>query len=236
MRAYWTQIANTFKNYDDKLLFAGANEPPADTAVKMANLLVYYQTFIDAVRATGGNNTRRWLVVQGPATDIDKTDTLMNTLPRDSTPDRLAVEVHFYPFAFCLMKEDADWGKMAYFWGRAYHHPTRVDRNATSQEEAYVETQFQKMADKFIRRGIPVILGEFQAFKRVGYKDLRRADFKLHEASRTYFHHVVVEMANRKGLKPIYWDQANQMFIWKTGRLIDPDNQRVLTGGAALPP
>jgi endo-1,4-beta-D-glucanase Y len=43
-------------------------------------------------------------------------------------------------------------------------------------------------------------------------------------------------MANRKGLKPIYWDQANQMFIWKTGRLIDPDNQRVLTGGAALPP
>lgn len=236
MRAYWTQIANTFKNYDDKLLFAGANEPPVDTAVKMANLIVYYQTFVDAVRATGGNNTHRWLVIQGPTTDIDHTDTLMNTFPVDPTPHRLAVEVHFYPFAFCLMKKDADWGRMAYFWGQTYHHPTRTDRNAISQEEAYVDAQFQKMADKFIRHGIPVILGEFQAFKRTRSADLRGADFKLHEASRTYFHHVVVETANRKGLKPIYWDQADQMFKWRTGALIDPDNKRVLTGGPALPP
>ncbi len=237
MNAYWTQISNTFKNYDNKLLFAGANEPPVDTAAKMSNLLAYYQTFVNAVRATGGNNTSRWLVVQGPSTDIDKTDTLMNTLPSDSTPGRLAVEVHFYsPFQFCLMKNDETWGKMAYFWGQSYHHTTRTDRNSTSPEEAFVDAQFQKMATKFVSQGIPVIIGEFQAFKRNGYADLTGTDFNLHVASRTFFHKVVVDTANSKGLKPIYWDQADQMFTWSTGALIDPDNKRVLTGGAALPP
>src|SRR5688572_29147177 len=59
-RAYWTQIANAFIGYDSKLLFAGANEPNADTAAEMSTLLVYHQTFLDAVRATGGNNATRW--------------------------------------------------------------------------------------------------------------------------------------------------------------------------------
>ena len=52
--AYWTQIAGTFVNYDDHLLFAGCNESIADTAAEMSTLLVYEQTFVDAVRAAGG--------------------------------------------------------------------------------------------------------------------------------------------------------------------------------------
>jgi len=39
----------------------------------MSVLLSYHQTFIDAVRATGGNNSSRTLIIQGPSTDIDKT-------------------------------------------------------------------------------------------------------------------------------------------------------------------
>lgn len=237
MKAYWTQIANSFRDYDEKLLFAGANEPPAKTSAEMSTLLAYYQTFVNAVRATGGNNIGRWLVVQGPNTDIDRTDTLMNKLPADSTPGRLAVEVHFYsPFPFCLMNKDERWGKMAYFWGKGYHHPTRTNRNSIREEESFVDAEFQKMADKFIRHGIPVILGEFQAFKRPGYSDLTGPDFDLHVASRTYFHRYVVNSANTKGLKPIYWDLAGQMFDWTTGSVVDADNLRALTGGAALLP
>ena len=49
----------------------------------------------------------------------------MNTLPTDPTPNRLMVEVHDYsPYQYTLMTSDAEWGKMFYFWGQGYHHPT----------------------------------------------------------------------------------------------------------------
>ncbi|MFT3867665.1 MAG: cellulase family glycosylhydrolase [Nibricoccus sp.] len=237
MQSYWTQIANTFKNYDSRLIFAGANEPAVDTAAEMTTLNAYYQTFINAVRATGGNNSTRWLAIQGPSTDIDYTDSLMNTLPTDSASGRLMIEVHYYsPYQFTLMTADADWGKMFYFWGQAYHHATRTDRNANWGEEAYVNSQFEKMRAKFIARGIPVIIGEFQGFKRAVSSDLTGTDYNLHVASRTFFHKTIVDTANSKGLKPIYWDIAGQMFDWTTGATTDADNLRTLVGGAALPP
>jgi hypothetical protein len=78
-----------------------------------------------------------------------------------------------------------------------------------------------------------VLLGEFQAMKRVRAADLDGVDLRLHNASRAYFHKTVLDVANRKGLKPIYWDIAGQMFDWRTGAVVDPDNVRALTGGAA---
>jgi endoglucanase len=82
-KTYWTQIASCFKSYNGHLLFAGANEPNVTDAAQMAVLMSYHQTFIDAVRATGGNNGSRVLIVQGPSTDIEKTSKLMNSLPAD---------------------------------------------------------------------------------------------------------------------------------------------------------
>ncbi|HLP08786.1 MAG TPA: cellulase family glycosylhydrolase [Opitutaceae bacterium] len=243
MRTYWTQIANTFKNYDNRLLFAGANEPPVEDATQMATLLRYYQTFVNAVRGTGGNNASRWLVLSGPYTDLEKTDKLMNTLPTDSATGRLAVEVHFYgPYNFAQMKEDADWGKASYFWGKGYHHATRTDRNSTWGEEDWIESQLNLMVNKFLSRGIPVIVGEFGAIRRTGHTDLTGADLNLHLASRTYWNKVLVEKANAKGLKPIYWDDGGTdpdsfgLFNRSNSTLVDRDVARVVTGGAALPP
>ena len=237
MQSYWTQIANTFKNYDNRVIFAGANEPNCDTAAEWSTLRTYYNTFISAVRATGGNNTSRWLIVQGPNTNIDLSDQLVTSLPNDSTSGRLAFEVHWYdPYQWSLMGADADWGKMWYFWGQGYHHPTRTDRNPTYGEESYVDSEFQKMVTKFVSKGVPVIIGEFQAIKRTGYSDLTGSDFDLHVAARTYWHRYVVNAANSRGIRPIYWDIAGQMFNWNTGAVVDADTKRVLTGGAALPP
>ncbi|MCB0744710.1 MAG: glycoside hydrolase family 5 protein, partial [Ignavibacteriae bacterium] len=121
-QAYWTQIANYFKDYDEHLLFASANEPKVDNATQMSVLLSYHQTFIDAVRASGGNNSSRVLVIQGPSTDIDKTNKLMTTLPSDSLEDHLMVEIHYYtPWNFCGLEKDESWGKMFYFWGKDFH-------------------------------------------------------------------------------------------------------------------
>lgn len=237
MQSYWTQIATTFRDYDSRLLFAGANEPDCDTAAEWSTLRSYYNTFISAVRATGGNNASRWLVVQGPRTNYDLSNQLITSMPNDSAAGRLALEIHHYtPYTFCLMPADESWGKMAYFWGQAYHHPTRTDRNATFDEETGVNSMFQLMVDRFVSKGVPVIVGEYQAFKRTGYSDLTGEDFNRHVASRTYFHKYVTDTANSKGLKPIYWDIAGQMFNWSTGAITDLDNLRALTGGAALPP
>ncbi len=241
MNSLWTQIATTFADYDNHLIFAGANEPPADTAAQMATLINYYQTFVNAVRATGGKNSDRWLVIQGPNTNMDKTFTMMNTLPSDPTPGRLMIEVHHYPFQWSIMTTDASWGKMFYFWGQRYHSATMTSRNSTWGEEDYTDTQFQEMATKFVSKGIPVIIGEWGAVKRTGYPDLTGTELDRHLASRTYYHRTLTNKANALGLKPIYWDAggtgSNTMWLFdrSTAAPLDPDNIRALTGGTALP-
>ncbi|MFO1477346.1 MAG: glycoside hydrolase family 5 protein [Verrucomicrobiota bacterium] len=161
MNSYWSQIASAFAGYSNNVLFAAANEPNCDNAAKMAELMTYYNTFVVAVRGAGGYNTNRWLVVQGPNTDIDTTYNLMNSLPSDSTPGRLMVEVHYYtPWNLCGLSSDQSWGNMFYFWGAAYHSTSNPTRNATYGEEAYLDAQFQKMTDKFVSHGIPVMIGD----------------------------------------------------------------------------
>ena len=246
MNSYWTQIANTFKNYDNHLIFAGANEPPADTAAQVSTLVNYYQTFVNAVRATGGNNSTRWLIVQGPSTNVDKScDPALNfRLPSDSASGRLMVEVHHYPYQWTLMTNDETWGKMFYFWGAGYHSPTMTDRNSTWGEEAYTDSQFQQMVTKFVSKGVPVIIGEFGAVRRTGYGDLTGTELQRHLASRTYFNKYIVDKANAVGIKPIWWDAggtgSNTMWLFDRSQasspMFDQDAARALTGGAALPP
>ena len=237
MHSYWTQIATAFAGYDSRLLFAGANEPHCETAAQWNTLRTYYNTFISAVRATGGNNASRWLVFQGPNTDVDLTYQLANSLPTDSTPGRLVAEVHYYsPYEWALMDEDQSWGKRFYFWGQGYHHATRTDRNATWGEEAYVEAQFNKLKTKFVDQGIPVLIGEFQAKKRNGLSDLTGSDYALHTASVSYFYKFFVEAANSRGIKPVVWNIPGGLFDWNTAQLLDQTSVRALTGGAALPP
>ena len=65
-QAFWEQIATHLRDFDEHLLFASANEPNVSDATQMAVLLSYHQTFIDAVRSTGGKNAYRVLIVQGP--------------------------------------------------------------------------------------------------------------------------------------------------------------------------
>ena len=222
---YWTQIANYFKDYDEHLLFASANEPNVEDATGMSVLLSYHQTFINAVRATGGNNRSRTLIIQGPSTDIDKTNNLMNTMPTDSIANRLMVEVHYYtPWQFCGMTEDATWGTMFYYWGNGYHSTTDVTRNATYGEESQLDNYLGLMKTKFVDKGIPVILGEYGAVKRTLTGN---SDQLLHIASRLYFYKYFVKSAVNKGIIPFNWDTGpygnNTMGIFdrNTGAVVD---------------
>ncbi|MBC9914552.1 cellulase family glycosylhydrolase [Chitinophaga varians] len=231
---YWTQIANTFKNYNEHLLFASANEPAVDDATGMSVLLSYHQTFVNAVRATGGNNSSRTLIIQGPSTNIDKTNTLMNTLPADPIANRLMMEVHYYdPSQFALITQDESWGKMFYYWGANYHSTTDTYRNATWGEESYMDTELNLMKAKFIDKGIPVIIGEFAAIKRTLSPP---SDQALHDASRWHFYDYLVRAARARGLIPICWDINKQMYDRATGTVLDQETISTIMQAAGNTP
>jgi endoglucanase len=217
--AYWTQIANYFKDYNEHLLFASANEPNVSDATGMSILLSYHQTFINAVRATGGNNNSRTLVIQGQSTDIDKTNQLMNTMPTDQIANRLIVEVHYYtPYQFCLMSSDATWGKMFYYWGKGNHSTTDVTRNSTWGEESDVEKYFGLMKTKFVDKGIPVIIGEFSAMNR---NLSPPSDQTLNIASVEYYYKYIVKSTVTKGIIPFCWDTNMGLFDRSKGTIND---------------
>ncbi|MGN8055456.1 glycoside hydrolase family 5 protein [Pedobacter sp. 22163] len=219
-RALWEQIATTMRDFDEHLLFASANEPPAENAEQMAILNGYHQTFINAVRSTGGRNSYRVLVVQGPGTDFDKTNNLMNSLPTDQVPNRMMVEVHNYtPSQFTiLMDGDASWGKMVYYWGKGHHSLTDPGRNATWGEESEILRIYGLMKAKFVDKGIPVILGEYAAFRRTNPKYLP-ADMAKHNESIDYWTTYSTQQAIKFGLKPFFWEQ---------GAVLDRRNNKVL--------
>jgi endoglucanase len=222
----WTQLAIYFRDYNDHLIFAGTNEVhvgdywgdpnPENLAVQKT----FNQTFVDAVRATGGKNTYRFLVIQAYNTNI----TLANnhlTMPTDSTPDRLMAEVHFYdPYEFCL-KTDSPF--------------VSVWSNSTWGKEDWVNTSFGNMKTKFISKGIPVILGEYGVIKR---SSLTGTDLTNHMASRNYYLEYVTSKAVDNGIIPVYWDNGQNwnngfaLFNRSTGAVVDKEAlQSIVNGG-----
>jgi endoglucanase len=205
-KAFWEQIATQLRDFDEHLIFAGANEPNVETAEQMAVLNSYHQTFIDAVRSTGGKNSYRILVIQGPSTDIEKTNKLMSSLPIDKIPNRMMVEVHYYtPWNFCGMNKDESWGKMFYYWGKPNHSTTDVERNPTWGEEETVDANFKLMKTQFVDKGIPVLLGEFGATPR---RNLKGDALTKNMESRAYYLRYVTKQALANGLLPFYWDSG----------------------------
>ena len=230
MKNYWTQIANKFKDYNERLIFAGANEPGPNvsswTAQHVSTLMHYYQTFIDAVRATGGNNATRTLIIQGLNTDIDKSvaSAPVSTFPTDKVSGYLMFEVHYYdPYQYTLMTSQQDWGasepiQPQYYYGN-YQKSSEPKRNAGYNAWGgsidsklagigHPQEQFNKMKKNYVDKGYPVIVGEFGA--NVRSPELSGSDLNLHKQGRVQWHKDVVSAAKQYGLTPILWDMGNE--------------------------
>ena len=235
-KAFWEQIATHLRDFDEHLLFASANEPHVENTEQMEVLQSYHQTFVDAVRSTGGKNSYRVLVVQGPSTDIEKTNSLMTQMPIDEVTGRMMAEIHYYtPYQFCLMAEDADWGKMFYYWGKDYHSETDLERNATWGEESTLDELMGYMKTQFVDQGIPVVMGEFAAIRR---SFLTGKDLDLHLASRAYFLKYLMQKSKANGILPFYWDAGNMgenasaLFDRKNNTVFDQQALDALLEGA----
>ena len=210
MKKLWTQIAETFKDYDEHLLFAGLNEPEAEKEDQIKVLMTYEQAFIDAVRATGGNNASRTLVVQGPNTSIELSSQYVDMSKFEDTASKaLMIEVHYYsPPQFTGVWEGPNGDEPFYFWGSANHVPSGTYKkyNCTWGEEAYVREQFQMMKEAFVDKGYPVILGEYGAnWREFSNNSIQ----KKHDASLWLFHKTINEEAIKRGIIPYVWDINN---------------------------
>ena len=187
----WGQIAKTFKDYDERLIFEGLNEPRVQrsslewsggTAEERAILNEYYQVFVDTVRKSGGKNHKRILMINtyGASASANAVNGLV--LPADPTPDRLIVSVHFYsPSNFALTTGS---GAVA-AW----------DRNS-STDTSPITGNMNRVHTAFVSKGIPVIIGEFGAMNRNNEK--ARADWA----------DFYVSNAREKGIKCVWWDNG----------------------------
>ncbi|MBR4266633.1 MAG: cellulase family glycosylhydrolase [Bacteroidales bacterium] len=188
LKKLWTQIATEFKDYDYHLIFAGLNEPFQNYNLFNGRseeltpiLLKYNQAFVDAVRATGGNNSERCLAVQGPATNISYTLSSGFTMPVDVTENKLMVEVHYYdPYNFTLN--------------------TDAGYTTTWNSESSVKNSFSQMRKKFSDNGIPVLIGEYGAnWRTVSSQD-------KHDASIKAFYKAINKWGPANGMIPFAWD------------------------------
>lgn len=211
-KSLWTQVANRFKNYDERLIFEGANEELGnrlndDTALsngRKGNLSEYEcyeatnqinQCFVDVVRSTGGNNKNRFLLIAGFNTDIDKTTAREFKMPEDKANKKLLISVHYYtPSTYCILSEDANWGKVKNSWG-------------TPQDIKMMDGYFAKMK-KFVDAGYGVIIGEYGVAKT--------KDGKMKEGMVQWLDNVLVN-CDKYNYVPMLWDCNT--FFKKTGKL-----------------
>jgi endoglucanase len=235
-KVLWEQIATYFRNYDEHLMFATTNEPNVENAEQMQVLLSYHQTGIDAIRSTGGKNAYRCIVIQGPSTDIEKTYKFMHTMPTDKVPNRLMAEIHYYtPYQFCGLDKDADWGKMAYYWGKDYHSKTDSLHNATWGEEDVAVKCFKMMKEQFVDKGIPVLMGEYGAIRR---SNLTGDDLSRHLASRAFWLKYITKTALDNGVIPFFWDAGGSganswgLFNRATNKISDYQGLNAIIQGA----
>ncbi len=178
----WKDIAERFKDYDEKLIFEGRNEPRTEgsakewsggTAAEWEILNNMYEVFVDTVRGAGGYNKTRFLIVAPYAASSSYEPMAALKIPDD---DRIIVSVHSYsPYNVALNT-----------------HSKASEFNDSGKSE--IDTVFDNIYKAFTSKGIPVIMDEFGTLN----KDNTEERIKIAE----YY----IERANEYGIPCVWWD------------------------------
>ena len=210
----WTQIAGYFKDYPEKLVFEGFNEylggkqfdewgtlkePSQDDAYLLTNTL--NQTFVNAVRATGGKNAERVLIISGYCTNIDNTTSNRFQMPMDTVSDRLMVSVHYVDN---LM-----------FWINQIGSKSWLD---------YTDSQIALLDRAFKEKGIPVFLGETTS----RYPQSNFAAGAEYSGSSKCLE-IVLNKLIEHGFVPVLWDVTDNFYSRETCTVKDSDDAKVIS-------
>lgn len=212
----WEQIADSFQEYDDYLMFESQNEelgwesiwnPWGDGTGKAESYALcneINQAFVDTIRSSGGNNPKRHLLISGYNTGIDRTCDTLFKMPNDPA-NRMAVSVHYYsPAGFAILEEDADWGKAIPTWG-------------SEQDYASLRSEMDMMKINFTDNGIPVIIGEY------GCPTKNKEPESVQK-----FLSSVCEEAYKRGHCPVMWSTPGEHYDRETYKITDQELQKKL--------
>ena len=197
----WMNIASEFEKYDERLAFAGTNEvhirnnwgKPQQENLDVQNS--YNQTFIDVVRATGGNNLKRHLIVQtyvcNPDFGLYNGDFIIPTDIEGNGNNYMSVEFHYYtPYDYC--------GNCKYyFWGEAYKQYGDIP----TENEKTMTDFFDKVIAEWSDKGLGIVIGEWGVTDHTkgGQADVQ------HENA-TYYSRFFVNEARKRGFSTFVWD------------------------------
>ena len=194
----WTQVADRFKEYDNRIVFESANEELGKRlndrthfsleggnltpANQYRTVTAINQKFVDIVRDTGGNNAERFLLVKGFCTDVKATTDERYVMPEDPA-GKLLLGVHYYtPWSYC---GDTS-GVMG--WG-------------TTGEVEEMNDNLKSLA-KFTEQGYGIVLGEWGVLDNVG-------------DDRVTFYTNFLDLCDKYGFVPMLWDTGG-MYCRKT--------------------
>ncbi len=190
--ALWTQIANEFADYDNRLMFEGFNEIldennnwvyPGKSAGDAVNKL--NQMFVDTVRKTGGNNPDRCIIVNTYAAGTGGAQLDDFVIPTDTTENALMDEVHYYsPGSYCT--EISKDGNAQSIW-------------TENGGKSLIDGTLLNLYNHFTSKGVPVIIGEFGAAN------------KDNESDRAEWAGYIVENAKKYGIKCFWWDGGGKI-------------------------
>lgn len=202
LAALWKCIATYFRDYGERLAFAGTNETISLNADGSENWGTptaeyqevqnsYNQTFINAVRATGGKNYYRNLVVQTYACSAWSGFTGF-TIPTDQVEERLSVEVHNYdPYEYAGSTQ-------YYYWGTKYKNMGYSVPN--SNEQSMID-YMNRLRNTWSNKGLGVVIGEYGATchytndnKQVQMENLQ------------YWYQQMVSAMRERGFAGFVWD------------------------------
>jgi endoglucanase len=186
----WEQIAAHFRNEGERLIFESLNEPrtigsasewDGGTAEERNNLNILNQLFVDTVRADGGNNSLRILMIPDYAAAVDTVALDALVIPNDPAKNKIVVSIHaYFPYDFVLnVKSPVD----------AWERTSVSDTSPITDPIDYVHKLF-------VSRGIPVIIGEFGAIN------------KNNIAARVAWTAYYVKYARDKGIPCFWWDNG----------------------------
>ncbi len=211
----WKQVAERFKDYGEKLLFESMNETLNDSNdwnSKNTNdfkiITKWHQKFIDTIRATGGNNAVRNIVVNTYAGSSSDYSINNFELPNDTVSGHMIMEVHNYdPQGFT-------WKNVGY--------DTERSEWGTAQEKKNMEHFISTLAARAKKLGVPAIVGEFSS------------DNKNNESERAEHAEYMYKTAGKSGIAVFWWDNGDhngcRIFDRTTGKITMPKIVEAIIG------
>lgn len=196
VKAIWKQIAVKFKDYSQKLIFESLNEPrligsnyewwfnpnaaECQEAAECINVL--NQDFVDVVRATGGKNKYRFLMVPGYGGSVDGITNKYFEVPKDTVKQHLILNCHNYaPYSFALQKMNEG--------------GVKVFKTDSAEARNTILAMMKNLYNKYVSKGQPVMIDEFGAFNK-----------ENNTTSRTNLAKYYIAAGKAYGISCFWWD------------------------------